>query len=116
MRIRFQADANLDPDIVRGLYRREPAIDFALTQGVIRDALPDSEVLRLAADAGRVLVSRDVRTMPKHFNAFVASHQSPGLILVPAGITIGAAIDGLLFAWLAWTAEEMENHLRWLPR
>lgn len=54
--------------------------------------------------------------MPEHFNAFVASHQSPGLILMPRGIAIGEAIEGLLFAWLAWTAEEMMNQLRWLPR
>ena len=56
MRIRFQADANLDPDICRALCRREPSIDFESHVGVIADSTPDSEVLTLAAESGRVLV------------------------------------------------------------
>ena len=37
MKIKFQADANLDPDIWRGLCRREPSIDFEGHMGVIPD-------------------------------------------------------------------------------
>jgi phosphomannomutase len=33
----------------------------------------------LAAGAGRVLVSRDARTMLAHFQRFVAGNESPGL-------------------------------------
>jgi len=76
---------------------------------------PDPEVLRTAAEAGRVLVSRDVSTMPRHFAAFIATRESPGLILIPPRTTTGEAIEGLLFAWLSWTAQEMRNQLRWLP-
>jgi Domain of unknown function (DUF5615) len=61
---RFQADADLNPEIGRGLRRREPSIDFRAAGGVIPDGISDSEVLKIAADAGRVLVSRDVTTMP----------------------------------------------------
>ena len=96
MRIRFQADADLDPDIVRGVCRREPAIEFSPAQGVLPDATPDLEVLRLAAEAGRVLVSRDVRTMSRHFAAFIATRESPGLILIPPRTTTGKAVEGLL--------------------
>ena len=58
MKIRFQADADLDPDVGRGLIRRETRIEWRPAEGFIPDATPDSEVLRLAAAAGRVLVSR----------------------------------------------------------
>jgi predicted nuclease of predicted toxin-antitoxin system len=115
LRIRFQADADLDPDIGRGLARQEPAIDWRPAQGFIADATPDSEVLRLAADGGRVLVSADVSTIPRHFATFVATRSSPGAILIPSNATVGEAIEKLLIVWLSWTAEDIENQIWWLP-
>jgi len=50
---------------------------------------PDGDVLRIAADAGRVLVSRDVRTMPGHLEKFVSQNPSPGLLLIPSSRPIG---------------------------
>jgi hypothetical protein len=40
LKIAFQADADLDPDIGRGLRRREPAIDFRAAAGVIQMGRP----------------------------------------------------------------------------
>ena len=75
MKIKFQADANLDPDIWRGLCRREPSIDFEGHMGVIPESTPDPEVLKLSAEGGRVLVSADVKTMLVHFAGFIAQHR-----------------------------------------
>ena len=115
MRLSFRADADLNPEIERGLRRREPSIDFRGVKGIIPDRTADPEVLRIAAEAGRVLVSRDVTTMPGHFERFVAERESPGLLLSPFGRTIGSAIDDLLLVWLAWSPEDLRNQLRWLP-
>jgi hypothetical protein len=115
LKLTFQADADLDPDIVRGLLRQEPAIDFRSKAGVIADGAPDSEVLRISADAGRVLVSRDARTMPAHFQRFIAGNESPGLLLIPSSRSVAAAIEGLLLVWLFWTPEDLRNQSRWLP-
>jgi Domain of unknown function (DUF5615) len=115
LRIAFQADADLNPDIERGLRRREPAIDFRRAKSVIPDGTSDLDVLRIAAHAGRVLVTRDVATMPGHFKQFVAHHESPGLILIPSSRSIASAIDGLLIAWLIWEPRDLENVSRWLP-
>lgn len=93
MSFRFQADADLDPEIQRGLRRREPAIDFRAAAGVIPEGTPDPEVLRIAAEAGRVLISRDVTTMPDHFEKFVSSNSSPGLLLIPSRRSIRAVIE-----------------------
>jgi hypothetical protein len=54
---RFQADADLNPEIGRGLRRREPAHDFLAAVGVIADGTPDSEVLQISSDYGLLLVS-----------------------------------------------------------
>lgn len=112
MSFRFQADADLNPEIGRGLRRREPAIDFRAAAGVIADRTPDSEVLRIAADDDRVLISRDVTTMPGHFARFVAQHESPGLLLIPSRRSIGTLIEGLLMVWLTWTPEDLHNQAR----
>ena len=114
MRIAFQADADLDPDIGRGLRRREPSLDFRRSAGIIPDSAPDAEVLRIAAEAGRVLVSRDVRTMWAHFQKFIAERESPGVLLIPSSRSTGAAIEGLLTVWLTWTPEDFRNQVRWL--
>jgi len=63
---------------------------------VIRDGTPDPRVLHIAADAGRVLVTGDLRTMRVHFREFVAPRESPGVPLIPSSRSIGVAIDGLL--------------------
>jgi predicted nuclease of predicted toxin-antitoxin system len=115
LRIRFQADADLHPDIGRGLVRQDPRVDWRPAQGFIADATPDPEVLQLAADAGRVLVSADVSTIPRHFTEFIATRSSPGAILIPSNATVGEAIEKLLTVWLSWTAEEIENQIWWLP-
>jgi hypothetical protein len=115
LRIAFQADANLDPDIGMGLRRREPCLDLRRSAGIVPDGAPDSEVLRIAAEAGRVLVTRDVRTMWVHFQEFVAERESPGVLLIPSSRSTGAAIEGLLMVWLTWTPEDFCNQVRWLP-
>ncbi len=107
MSLRFQADADLDPAIGRGLRRREPSIDFRAAAGVIPDSTPDPEVLGIAAGAGRVLISRDVSTMPGHFEQFIQTHDSPGLLLVRSQRPIGSVIEGLLLGWISWTEEDL---------
>ena len=51
-RVRFLADANLDQDIVAGILRREPQVDFELPQGLIPEGMKDpgfSRSLHLSA-------------------------------------------------------------------
>jgi hypothetical protein len=114
LKIRFQADADIDPDIRKGLLRREPSIDFRLAAGVIPSGTVDAEVLAIAADDDRVLVSGDVRTMNTHFQNFLAMRESPGVLLIPSSRSIGAAIEGLLLVWLNWTPEDLRNRVSWL--
>ena len=67
MRIRFQADADLDGRILRGLRRIAPELNMRAAAEAGLAAVEDSEVLRLAAEAGRILISQDRSTMPGHF-------------------------------------------------
>jgi hypothetical protein len=112
---RFQADADFNQRIVLGLRRREPAIDFRDARGGGLIGVADSTVLRMAAEWGRILVSHDRRTMPWHFERFLESHSSPGVILVSQELDIGAAIEDLLIIWAASDAEEWRNQLGYVP-
>jgi hypothetical protein len=115
LRVRFLADANLDQDIVAGILRREPDVDFELPQEVIPVGMKDPEVLGVAASLDRILVTHDVRTMPQHFGEFIAANESPGLILIPRSMPIGLAIEELLLIWHISEAEEWVNLFRRLP-
>jgi hypothetical protein len=115
LKIRFQADADIDPDIRKGLLRREPAIDFRAATGTIPDGTLDLEVVSIAAADDRVLVTGDLRTMSVHFRDFLAARDSPGVLLIPSSRSIGAVIEGILFVWLIWTPEDLRNRVSWLP-
>ncbi|MBI3683933.1 MAG: DUF5615 family PIN-like protein [Acidobacteria bacterium] len=75
MRVRFQADANLDARIIRGLKRRQMEIDIQTAAEARLPGLADRDVLQAAADSGRVLVTHDQRTMPSHFAQFIADER-----------------------------------------
>ena len=64
MKVRFQADADLNEYIVKGLLRRHPAIDFKTASDSRLRSFSDRDVLELAAREDRVLVSHDRKTMP----------------------------------------------------
>lgn len=115
MKIRLLADADVNQNIVDGLRRREPSIDFwGAHRGEII-GLSDPEVLAVAAKAERVLVSHDRKTMPRHFARFIEQQDSAGLIIVSQRLDIGVAIEQLLLMWAAMDAEEIRNVIYSLP-
>ncbi len=75
MPIRFQADADLNQIIVSAVVRRFPEIDFKTATAAGLPSLEDPDVLALAAHDGRVLVTHDQTTMPKHFTDFIRSRR-----------------------------------------
>jgi hypothetical protein len=115
VRPRFQADADLNHTIVLAVLRQEPGIDFRTAVDARLKGVPDGEVLDLAARAGRILVSHDFRTMPRHFAEFLQTASSPGVLLVPQSLPTGAAAEELLLIWSVTSPEEWVNRLVYLP-
>jgi uncharacterized protein DUF5615 len=115
MKIRFQADADLNEDIVLGLMRQEPSIDFQTATEADLRGLSDLEVLARAAQQNRALVSHDRRTMPIHFADFIRNNASPGVFLIAQNISVREAIDELLLFWICSESEEWVNLIVDIP-
>jgi len=115
MKITFLADADFNDDVVKGVLRREPTIDFRGASSAGLRRLSDPEVLAFAASEGRILVSHDRKTMPRAFAKFVRTSRSPGVFIISQKIDHLAAIEALLLAWAASEAEEWANRICTLP-
>jgi hypothetical protein len=115
MKIRFQADADLNQAIVTGVLRREPRVDFQTANLSQLSGLSDPEVLSFVAQEGMVLVSHDQRTMPKHFAEFAIAQTSAGVIIVLQSLPISKAIDSLIKVWQSSDAEDWINRIAYLP-
>ncbi len=115
MKIKFQADSDLNEDILNGVIRRVPEIDFRTASDASLVGLDDPTVLALAASEGRILVTHDRRTMPHHFADFIEVETSPGLIVVSQKAPVGTIIDDLILIWHVSDPSEFLNSVRTLP-
>ena len=115
MRVRFQADADLNQVIVKAVLRREPGVDFVTAQAAGLPGLNDQEVLAIAAASSRVLVTHDRRSMPKEFAGFITTQTSAGVLVVPQKMAISQAVEELVLIWTASEAEEWINRIYCLP-
>lgn len=115
MKIRFQADNDLDQRIVVATRRLDPTIDFQTAHALKLHGVPDTLVLQRTADAARVLVSHDRRTLPGFFRGFISTNTSPGLIIVSQTLPVGRAAELLHLLWAASEAEEYVNIVYDLP-
>jgi hypothetical protein len=96
VRPKFQADADLHFEIVAGVLRGEPAVDFQSAQEGFEDGTKDQDILALASVEGRILVSHDVSTMPAEFAAYLDRYGgSPGILLIPQFTPLAAQSKAL---------------------
>ncbi len=114
-KVRFQADADLRQAIVTGAIRRCPNLDFQSANEVDIEGVQDQNVLTLAAQDGRVLVSHDRKTMPMEFGQFILSRNSHGVLIIAQNLAIREAINGIILIWEVSTAEEWINQIMTLP-
>jgi hypothetical protein len=114
--IRFLADADFNHAIVKGCRRQEPAMDFLTANEAKLEGIPDPDVLALAAEQDRILVTHDRQTMPRHFAEFLMSGRScPGVFLVSQHASIADVIDALVLVWVASDAQEWVNRIVNVP-
>lgn len=114
--LRLLADEDFDNDILRGVFRRVPAVDLVRAQDVGLAETLDPLVLEAAAEEGRVVLSHDVSTMrPAAYERVAAGLPMPGLFLVPQSMPIGTAIEELVILVECSREGEWEGRVEYLP-
>lgn len=114
--LRFATDEDFNNRILRGLLRRNPALDIVRAQDAGLKGKSDPEVLEWAATEGRVLFTHDVTTM-KQFaeDRIAAGLPMPGLFEVNQKLPIGQAIEEMLLLAECSLEGEWEGQIRFLP-
>jgi hypothetical protein len=115
VKVRFQADADFNEDIVRGVLRRESQVDFSTATTSNLRSLSDVQVLAFAARDNRILVSHDRKTMPYAFAKYIQTNTSSGVLIVSQKTDLLRVIDEILLVWSASEAKEWTNQIAAIP-
>jgi len=110
------SDENFNNDIVRGLLRRNPALDIVRVQDVGLRGKDDSLILEWAANEGRVVLTHDAATMAYFaYERVQAGLSMPGVIEVADDLPLAQVIADILL--MAETSEknEWEGRVIYLP-
>jgi hypothetical protein len=114
--IRFLADEDFNGRIVRGLFLRKKDLDLVRIQDVGLSAAEDEAILEWADEAGRVLLTHDGRTMPKHVrDRLAAGSHVPGVFIVDDLAPIGKCIEDVLLVADCSEQAEWRDTVHYLP-
>lgn len=114
--IRLLADENFDNRILRGIRRENISADIVRVQDTEVYQAEDARVLEWAAQEGRIVLTHDLKTMPRHAYERVRDGKPmPGVILVNLDASIGAVIEDMLIALGASDAAEYEGQVVHIP-
>lgn len=114
--LRLLIDENFDHDILRGLVRRVPELDFVVVVEIGLAGTADIDLLRWAARENRTMLTHDVNTMTGSAIQLM-SQQEPmaGVIVVHDRLGIRKAIDDLELSVQAQSQSEMRDLIQYLP-
>jgi Domain of unknown function (DUF5615) len=114
--LRLAADEDFNHTIVRGVLRRNSAVDIVTLQAAGMSGAHDREVLQWAADENRVLLTHDVSTMTKYAHDRIERGLSmPGVFEVSQALAIGDAIEDILLLAECSLEREWEGQILYLP-
>ena len=109
-------DENLNHRILRGLRRALPQLDCVIAQNAGLKGRNDPQVLAWTAAQNRILVTHDLKTIPKHaYERVRAGQPMPGVIAVPDTLPIGQAIEELALVSECAKPSDLANRVFYLP-
>lgn len=114
--IRLLIDENFNHRILRGLKLRQPKIDYLVVQQTEMQGSSDPRLLAWAAEQDRLLLTHDLKTIPKYAYQRVESGLPMcGVIVLPKDLPIGQAIEELLVVINCLEPGELTNRVINLP-
>jgi hypothetical protein len=113
---KFVADHDVNRNIVDGVVRREPSIEFARIGDTGLWRRNEGDLVAWAADRGYVIVSHDVNTIPgQAYERIGLGEPMSGLLMVRPTDNIAAVIESLLLIWANTEASEWRDAVAFLP-
>lgn len=114
--IKILADQNFNGRILRGLLARIPDLDIIRTEDHGIKTYPDPDIIGWAAERNRVIFTHDERTFDNFaYRKIEQSEKMCGVVIIPASLLIGQAIEELMMAIQCQTDEEWPNSVLRLP-
>jgi hypothetical protein len=114
--LRLFFDHDFNHDILRGLLKRIPDLDFVTPAQLGKITESDANHLVWALENERVVISHDVNTMSDAANRKLKNGEPIfGLILVPQLMPVGDAVNELEIIILCSDENEFENLVKYLP-
>ncbi len=116
--MKWLADENLRSSIVRGLIRRNAALDIVRAQDVEEVAgRDDRTLLRFATEEGRVVVTHDVTTMVSARRDRLEESEAccAPIVLVPEALPVSRVVEDLLLLEECGVAEDWVSGILYLP-
>jgi hypothetical protein len=117
-RPRFLLDKNMPHAVREALRRLEPLLDVQVMgeAGSPPLATDDQDLLAWLEREGRILVTRNRRTMPTHFAKFLeAGGHVPGILMVGEDFSMAQLVEDLILIWGVSETEEWRDRLIYLP-
>ena len=114
--MKLLADENIEPQLVRGLLRRQPDLDVVSMRDAGLLGWSDPDVLQWASDHGCVVITYDVSTMPNFaYRRVEQGNPMPGVIAIRLSAPIRQIIEDLLIVLGASLPGELEGQVVYLP-
>lgn len=114
--LKLLADENFNNDILRGVLRILPDLDFLRVQDVGLHGADDVEILAWAAAEGRLVCTHDLATMTKYANERVIRGEPlPGVLAMARSIVIATAIEDIVLIVQCTELEEWRDRVSFLP-
>ena len=114
--IRFLADENFDNRILRGLRRENAEADIVRVQDTELYQAKDPDVLEWAAKEGRIVLTRDLKTMPHYaYERVRAGKPMPGMVAVQPNAPVGTVIEDILLLIETTEPEALKDQVVYIP-
>ena len=113
--MRVATDENFNGNILAGLKARLPALDVIRIQDTVMYQAPDSKLLAWLDQENCILLTHDVRTMPRYvYERIRTGKRVTGVIEVREGPPIGKLIHELELLLGAGEADDFENIIHYI--
>jgi len=114
--LRLVSDADFNGRVLRALIRSDPSLDVVRVQDVGLRTAPDPDVLAWAAAEGRVVLTRDQRTMVGFAYARVAAGlPMPGVVVTRDDLPIGMQVQDILIIAHCSDSNGLDDQVVFVP-